>query len=95
MCTRKSLNKHLVYYASIRSGGIELTKLIHTRLEDNNLIRTRGDRLLHTAAAAVVREMCERGDALLYRVRTRLVQARNKHYTGYVHNKQICYYYYS
>ena len=29
----------------MHSAGLELTKLIYTRLEDNNLIRHRGDRL--------------------------------------------------
>ena len=33
-------------YTSMHSGGFELTKLTHTRLEDN-LIRHRGDRRLH------------------------------------------------
>ena len=32
---------------SMHSGGFELTKLTYTRLEDN-LIRHRGDRLMHT-----------------------------------------------
>ena len=35
-------------YTRIHSAGIELTKLTYTRLEDN-LIRHRGDRLLHKA----------------------------------------------
>ena len=29
----------------MHSAGLELTKLAYTRLEDNNLIRHRGDRL--------------------------------------------------
>ena len=32
-------------YASMHSAGLELTKLTYTRLQDNNLIRPRGDRL--------------------------------------------------
>ena len=34
-------------YTSMHSGGLELTKVTYTRLEDN-LIRRRGDRMLHT-----------------------------------------------
>ena len=33
-------------YTSMHSAGLELTKLTYTRLEDNNLIRRRGDRSL-------------------------------------------------
>ena len=32
-------------YTSMHSGGFDLTELTYTRLEDNNLIRHRGDRL--------------------------------------------------
>ena len=38
--TKKSLR----IYKSMHSGGLELTKLTYTRLEDNNLIRHRGHR---------------------------------------------------
>ena len=45
--------KSLRIYASVHSGGLELTKLTYTRLEDN-LIRHRGDRItMHACLSGV------------------------------------------
>ena len=44
-------------YKSMHSAGLELTKLNYTRLEDNILIRHRGDRLLRIRDACYDREV--------------------------------------
>ena len=49
ICAHKKKSPRI--YTSMHSGRLELTKLAYTRLEDN-LIRHRGDRLIHTPGGA-------------------------------------------